>query len=172
MELTEIRGSLFGYKKSDVIRYINELNDLHSATVDNKDFEYNTLKDETDAVIKNLKDTADTQKTGIDELTAQIESITAELTATASALGEYKEMYESLFAETEDLRILVILVAEVLVVAGVIVRGHNVGLCLLPAVVAGNKAGAVKAVNNVVEHIVKLLHLLVFLDCVNAPALV
>ena len=104
MELTEIRSSLFGYKKSDVIRYINELNDLHTATVDNKDFEYNTLKDETDAVIKNLKDNTDIQKTSIDELSAQIEAVTAELTSTAAALGEYKELYDSLLAETEDLR--------------------------------------------------------------------
>ena len=104
MELTEIRSSLFGYKKTDVIRYINELNDLHSATVDNKDFEYNTLKDETDAVIKNLEANTDIQKNSIDELSAQIEAVTAELTATVSALNEYKEMYESLSTETEDLR--------------------------------------------------------------------
>lgn len=104
MELTEIRSSLFGYKKTDVIRYINELNDLHSATVDNKDFEYNTLKDETDAVIKNLEANTDIQKNSIEELSAQIEAVTAELTATVSALNEYKEMYESLSTETEDLR--------------------------------------------------------------------
>lgn len=104
MELTEIRGSLFGYKKSDVIRYINELNDLHSATVDNKEFEYNTLKDETDAVIKNLQDNTDIQKNSIEELTAQIESVTAELTATVASLNEYKELYENICAETEELR--------------------------------------------------------------------
>ena len=104
MELTEIRSSLFGYKKTDVIRYINDLNYLHSATVDNKDFEYNTLKDETDAVIKNLEANTDIQKNSIDELSAQIEAVTAELTATVSALNEYKEMYESLSTETEDLR--------------------------------------------------------------------
>ena len=104
MEITEIRSSMFGYKKADVIRYINELNDLHTATVDNKDFEYTNLKNETDEVIKNLKADTDTQKTSIDELQAQLESITAELADTAKSLGEYKDMYDSLCAETEELR--------------------------------------------------------------------
>ena len=104
MELTEIKSTLFGYSKSDVIRYISELNDLHTATVDNKSFEYNELKDETDAIIKNLKHNADVQKNSIDELQAQIDSLTAELADTAKALDEYKEMYEALKQETEDLR--------------------------------------------------------------------
>ena len=104
MEITEIRSSMFGYKKADVIRYINELNDLHTATVDNKDFEYTNLKNETDAVIKNLKANTDTQKISIDELQAQLENITAELETTVASLGEYKEMYETLCAETEELR--------------------------------------------------------------------
>ncbi len=104
MELTEIRGSLFGYKKADVIRYISELNEQHTAAVDNKKFEYDLLKNETDAVIKLLKDNADTQKTSIDELQAQIEAMTSELTATAASLAEYKEMYNEISAEAEELR--------------------------------------------------------------------
>ena len=104
MELTEIRSSLFGYKKADVIRYISELNEQHTAAVDNKKFEYDLLKNETDAVIKLLKDNADNQKVSIDELQAQIETMTSELTATAASLAEYKEMYNEISAEAEELR--------------------------------------------------------------------
>lgn len=104
MELTEIRSSLFGYKKTDVVRYISELNELHTAELDNKSFEYKALKDETDAMINILKENGDTQKNSIADLQGQVEAMAAELNKTAAALEEYKNMYETLSVETDELR--------------------------------------------------------------------
>ncbi|MBQ7902073.1 MAG: hypothetical protein IJ365_08960 [Clostridia bacterium] len=104
MELTEIRSSLFGYKKADVVRYISELNELHTAELDNKSFEYKALKDETDAMINILKENGATQKNSIADLQGQVEAMAAELSKTAAALEEYKNMYDTLNVETEELR--------------------------------------------------------------------
>ena len=104
MELTEIRSSLFGYNKADVIQYISELNETHQAQLDNKNFEYQTLKDNNDATIKNLEENADAQKSDIADLQQQLADTAARLAETASSLNEYKELYDALNAEAEELR--------------------------------------------------------------------
>ena len=51
MELTEVKSSLFGYKKNDVVRYISELNELHTAAIEAKTEEYAEFKSKSEKEI-------------------------------------------------------------------------------------------------------------------------
>jgi len=104
MELTNIKGSVFGYSKKGVCQYISELNDIHSAEVEAIKGKNAEITENLEIRIRDLTSDNSSLNKDILELTKEIN----ELKETLSALNEEKEAlnksYEELLKETEDLR--------------------------------------------------------------------
>ena len=104
MELTEVKNGLFGYKKADVVKYISELNELHNAKICEKDEEYALLKTNTDKEIASLKENINKDREKIKALEDKVLKLTAELNEAILSLNKSQEKYNSLSAETSELR--------------------------------------------------------------------
>ena len=104
MELTQVKNSLFGYKKADVVRYISELNELHNAEIGAKTEELAELKGKSESEIESLK----TQNESLAEKVASLEEALSKLTTEFNtSVSDYKavsEKYENLMEETKELR--------------------------------------------------------------------
>ena len=94
-----------------------------------------------------------------DGLTVVIVALAGDKTAAAGRIGQDRILGG-------------VLGAELLRPRGVIVDGNKIGGRILPAVLAGDKAGGVKALDHAVERIGQLLRLGLILDEGHAPALV
>ena len=104
MEFTQIKGGLFGYKKVDVVQYISELNELHTAQLQNKKDELDELKKTNDQQINSLKAKNEELELKINELKEQLNSAQTELNSTLSAFENIKKEHDSLIEETSELR--------------------------------------------------------------------
>jgi len=104
MELTQIKGSMFGYKKADVVQYISELNELHTAEVSNRQEQLDELKSSSEAEIKALKQDNEELKAKVEDLSEQLNSVVTELNSTLSALDNLKNEHNNLLDETSELR--------------------------------------------------------------------
>ncbi len=104
MELTQIKGTLFGYKKVDVVQYISELNELHTAQLQNKKDELDELTKANEAQISSLKLQNEELKSKVDELKEQLNIAQTELNSALSALEMLKKEHNTLLDETTDLR--------------------------------------------------------------------
>lgn len=104
MELTQIKGSMFGYKKADVVQYISELNELHTAEVSNRQEQLDELKSSSEAEIKALKKDNEELKSKVEDLSEQLNSVVVELNSTLSALDNLKNEHNNLLDETSELR--------------------------------------------------------------------
>lgn len=104
MEFTQIKGTIFGYKKVDVVQYISELNELHTAQLQNKKDELDELKKANDVEINSLKAQNEELELKVNELKEQLNSVQTELNSTLSALELLKNEHNSLLEETTDLR--------------------------------------------------------------------
>ncbi len=104
MEFTQIKGTIFGYKKVDVVQYISELNELHTAQLQNKKDELEELKKANDGEINSLKAQNEELELKVNELKEQLNSVQTELNSTLSALELLKNEHNSLLEETTDLR--------------------------------------------------------------------
>ena len=104
MELTQIKGSMFGYKKADVVQYISELNELHTAEVSNRQEQLDELKSSSEAEIKALKKDNEELKSKVEDLSEQLNLVVTELNSTLSALDNLKNEHNNLLDETSELR--------------------------------------------------------------------
>ncbi len=104
MEFTQIKGTIFGYKKVDVVQYISELNELHTAQLQNKKDELDELKKVNDGQINSLKAQNEELELKVNELKEQLNSVQTELNSTLSALELLKNEHNNLLEETTDLR--------------------------------------------------------------------
>ena len=104
MELTQIKGSMFGYKKADVVQYISELNELQTAEVSNRQEQLDELKSSSEAEIKALKKDNEELKSKVEDLSEQLNLVVTELNSTLSALDNLKNEHNNLLDETSELR--------------------------------------------------------------------
>ena len=104
MELTQIKGSMFGYKKADVVQYISELNELHTAEIQNREADLDELKKSSEAEITALKEENIQLSSKVEKLSEQLNSVVAELNSTLSALDNLKTEHNTLLDETSELR--------------------------------------------------------------------
>ena len=104
MELTEVKGSLFGYKKADIVRYISELNEVHTVELATKSEAYDTLKESTDKEISKLTKENVEFKNKISALEEKISKLTMELKSSIDNYNTVSKKYDELSAETRDLR--------------------------------------------------------------------
>lgn len=111
MELTRIKSSLFGYRKTDVVRYISELNELHNAELGAKLEEITEIKGKTVKEIervtaqrKTLEDKIASHEGTIASLEETISKLTAQLDDCVRNYNTVTEEYESLKVETMELR--------------------------------------------------------------------
>lgn len=104
MELTQIKGSMFGYKKADVVQYISELNELHTAEIQNKKSDLDELKKSSEAEITALKEENAELSSKVEKLSEQLNSVVAELNSTLCALDNLKTEHNTLLDETSELR--------------------------------------------------------------------
>ncbi len=104
MEFTEIKGSMFGYKKVDVVKYISELNELHTAQLQNKKDEFDELKGKSEAEIAKLKAENEELASTVEQLKEQLSSVATELNSALAAFDALKAEHNTLLEETTDLR--------------------------------------------------------------------
>ena len=104
MELTQVKGGFFGYKKADVIKYISELNEQHTAQLDAKNDEIEALKKEYSEKTEEFNQKNSGLEEKIAELEAMIETLKEELNENIAGLKSVTDEYEVLKAETDDLR--------------------------------------------------------------------
>ena len=104
MELTQIKGSMFGYKKADVVQYISELNELHTAEIQNRKADLDELKKSSEAEITALKEENAELSSKVEKLSEQLNSVVAELNSTLCALDNLKTEHNTLLDETSELR--------------------------------------------------------------------
>lgn len=104
MELTQVKSSFFGYKKEDVVRYISELNELHTAALSAKTEEFVELKTRSEKRIISAMAQNKALEEKIASLEESIEQITAQLNSSKSEYDSVSKAYEDLKLETKDLR--------------------------------------------------------------------
>lgn len=104
MELTQVKSSFFGYKKEDVVRYISELNELHTAALSARAEEFAELKTKSEKRIISVMAQNKALEEKIASLEESIEQITAQLNSSKSEYDSVSKAYEDLKLETKDLR--------------------------------------------------------------------
>lgn len=104
MELTQVKNGLFGYKKTDVVRYISELNELHNAQISAKSEEYAELKGKSDKEIDTLKAQNKSLEEKIASLEASMSKLRAEFDASIASCNAITKDYNALMEETKELR--------------------------------------------------------------------
>lgn len=104
MELTEVKSSLLGYKKADVVRYISELNELHNAQISAKSEEYAQLKGQSDKEIETLNANNKLLEEKIASLEEAMKNLKEKYEQSVNSYNEISEEFEAIKAETQDLR--------------------------------------------------------------------
>ena len=111
MELTEIKGSLFGYSKKSVCQYISELNQIQGTELAAEKASAAQAALKYEDRIKNLEKEKNDINKEKDELKDKIAALEMELGALKESYGEIqtenasiKESYEALQEETRELR--------------------------------------------------------------------
>lgn len=104
MELTQVKNSLFGYKKADVVRYISELNELHNAEISAKAEEFDELKGKSEGEIESLKTQNEALADKVASLEEALSKLTTEFNTSVSDYKAVSEKYENLMEETKELR--------------------------------------------------------------------
>ncbi len=100
MELTQIKTSVFGYKKLEVCQYISEINELHASELEAASAENAELNDKLESAEKSIISEKNTNA----ELSAEIQRLTEELRASLSKNAELEERIESLELESANYR--------------------------------------------------------------------
>lgn len=104
MELTQVKSSFFGYKKEDVVRYISELNELHTAALSAKTEEFAELKNKSEKRIISVMAQNKALEEKIASLEESLNQITEQLNDSISNYDSVSKAYEELKVETQDLR--------------------------------------------------------------------
>lgn len=104
MELTEIKGTVFGYSKKGVCQYVSELNDIHATELD-------AQKQKFEKSIQNYNSQLKTVCEENIKLSEMVKSLSEELSAVKEKLSVSDAQnealtrdYDTLSKETEDLR--------------------------------------------------------------------
>jgi len=111
MELKEIKGSLFGYSKKSVCKYISELNQLQGTELAAEKENAEKARKDYEAQIDTLKGEKTDLENGNNILADRVCALEEELNnlketyeQLASANAALQQKYDELEAETEDLR--------------------------------------------------------------------
>lgn len=104
MELTEVKSSFFGYKKNDVVKYISELNELHTATIEAKSEEYAEFKSKSEKKIVSVMAQNKALTDKVESLEEKIAQLSAQLEESMSNYDSVSRDFEALKTETKDLR--------------------------------------------------------------------
>lgn len=100
MELTQIKTSVFGYKKIEVCQYISEINELHASELEAASTRTAELSGKLEAAEKSIIAEKDTNS----ELNAEIQRLNEELKNSRSKNAELEERIEALELESENYR--------------------------------------------------------------------
>ena len=104
MELTQVKSSFFGYHKEDVVRYISELNELHTAELSAKSDEYMEYKAKSEEKVQAVTEQNKALEDKIAFLEENLENLTEQLRETMSNFEAVSDAYEALKEETKELR--------------------------------------------------------------------
>lgn len=103
MELTEIKGSLFGYSKKSVRRYVSELNDLQSAELEAKTAKAEAMAAEYEKKIKELDEIKSQLEVKAKELSDKLSFVEEELSNAKASNAELEESNKNLTERCETL---------------------------------------------------------------------
>lgn len=104
MELTEIKNGFFGYNKTDVCRYITEMNEIHSADIKAVSDELAASKKDFEGRISALEAEKNNAVELNEALKAEADSLKAQLDEANELNRQLRESYEALEQESRDLR--------------------------------------------------------------------